>query len=450
MSGFRELIQFQVQERHSGTFSLVNVDRNECLEPWDCKSPSKGAFLMGDPVCNVQDVSIPRSSDAFVFVLNKQCLVRAYPGRNNINNIEICSHVALKDVKQYDSLVSNITFALDGKTIYGVAGSKVMAFDASSRKIIGQKRFPHLGREENYPPEVSRICLVPVSKGVLLKRRHPDAAVQLWNFKLSQEVRSWPSLKNVTYIFPVTDQCVACVERGFEVSILDTSTGEIVKTISLCHEEYQSTYPQLHKEVIEVIDCNSKYQLLSTSFDSIQLSDGKSILWKRAWRNPLLRGNIAGMFTPTEEFVLVSAGTSQSRQEVHVLDASSGNTLRTLCSVDDVSNCAFVSNEECVIDRRDSSRGYHLLLFNVRTGDLLTELDVYATKRPHYLAAFPQKGLIAIGLRNSKRMHPFIKVKVPRYKVSRKAKGEQCVCFLKLLTLNLKLKLLNLNLADSL
>ena len=140
------------------------------------------------------------------------------------------------------------------------------------------------------------------------------------------------------------------------------------------------------------------------------------------------------MFTPTEEFVLVSAGTSQSRQEVHVLDASSGNTLRTLCSVDDVSNCAFVSNEECVIDRRDSLRGYHLLLFNVRTGDLLSVLDVYTTNGPYCLAAFPQKGLIAMGRRNSKRMHPFIKVRVPRDKVNRRAKGEQCVCFLKLLT----------------
>ena len=140
------------------------------------------------------------------------------------------------------------------------------------------------------------------------------------------------------------------------------------------------------------------------------------------------------MFTPTEEFVLVSAGTSQSRQEVHVLDASSGNTLRTLCSVDDVSNCAFVSNEECVIDRRDSSRGYHLLLFNVRTGDLLSVLDVYTTDEPNCLAAFPQKGLIAMGLWNSKRMHPFIEVRVPRDKVNRRSKGEQRVCFLKLLT----------------
>ena len=402
--------------------SHVDVHGNVRSEPRDYQSPSKGAFLMGDPITNSHDGSIPRPSDAFVFVLNKQCLVRAYPERTNI---EICSHFALKDVKRYDSLVSNIAFSLDGKTIYGVAGGEVIAFDVSSRKIIGQKWFPRLSIKD------SGICLVPVSKGVLLKLRCAWAAVQLWNFKLSQEVRSWLSLMNVTYISPVTDQCVACVERGFEVSILDTSSGEIVKTISLYHEEYQSTYPQLNKEAIE---CNSKYQLLSTASDSVQLSDGKSILWKRAWRNSLLHGNIAGMFSPTEEFVLVSAGTSQSRQEVHVLDASSGNTLRTLCSVDDLSNCAFVSNEECVIDRRDSSRGYHLLLFNVRTGDLLSVLDVYTTDEPNCLAAFPQKGLIAMGLWNSKRMHPFIEVRVPRDKVNRRAKGEQCVGFLKLLT----------------
>ena len=446
LSGFRELIQLQVQEWPSGTFSLVNVDRNENLEPWDYQSPSKSAFLMGDPISNFQDGSISRPSDTFVFVLNKQCLVRAYPRSNNINNVEIYSHVALKDVKQYDSLVSNIAFALDGKTIYGVRGSvEVMAFDVSSRKIIGKKFFSaddyelELSFMDTYMEdehfEVSGICLVPVSKGVLLKRDHPDAAVQLWNFNLSQEVRSWPSLKNVAYISPVTDQCVACVGGGCEVSILDTSSGEIVKTIAHSHEESEENFlrsPWLHERFVK---CNSKYQLLCTARDSVQLSDGKSILWKRSWRNSLLRGNIAGMFSPTEEFVLVSAGTSQSRQEVHVLDASSGNTLRTLCSVDDVSNCAFISNEECVIDRRDSSRGYHLLLFNVRTGDLLSVLDVYTTNGPYCLAAFPQKGLIAMGRRNSKRMHPFIEViRVPRDKVNRRSKGEQCVCFLKLLT----------------
>ena len=450
MSSFRKVIRLHVFKLPWRTFSFFDVDGNVGSEPWDYQSPSKGAFLMGDPISNSQDGSIPRPSDAFVFVLNKQCLVRAYPGSNNI---EICSHVALKVIRQYSLNFFHIAFALDGKTIYGVTADGVIRLDVSNRKIkennlfratnlmlelpsldddcVVEDKLPYLSLVDDCVVEGSGICLVPVSKGVLLKRRDPWAAVQLWNFKLSKEVQSWSSLREVTYIFPVTDQCVACVGRGFKVSILDTSSGKIVNTISLCHEEYQSTYPVLRKEAIE---CNSKYQLLSTAFDSVQLSDGKSILWKRAWKNSLLRGNIAGMFTPTEEFVLVSAGTSQSRQEVHVLDASSGNTLRTLCSVDDVSNCAFVSNEECVIDRRDFSRSYHLLLFNVRTGDLLSVLDVYATERPKYMAVFPQKGLIAMGLRNSKRMHPFIEVKVPRDKVSRKAKGEQCVCFLKLLT----------------
>ena len=421
MSSFRKVIQFQVFKLPWGAFSFFDVDGNVRPEPWDYQSPSKGAFLMGDPISNSQDGSIPRPSDAFVFVLNKQCLVRAYPGSNNINNIEICSHVALKDVKQYDSPVDDIAFALDGKTIYGVRGGEVMAFDVSSRKVIGKKCFSADDDELKRSFMDFVICIVPVSKGVLLKRLFLDEAVQLWNFKLSQEVRSWPSLKNVAYISPVTDQCVACVEVGCEVSILDTSSGEIVKTISHCHEESAI-----------FIKCNSKYQLLCTTWDSVQLSDGKSILWKRAWRD----SPITVMFTPTEEFVLVS-GISQSRQEVLVLDASSGNTLRTLfihSSFHNVSNCAFVSNEECVIARQNSSRGYHLLLFNVRTGDLLSVLDVYTTDGPYCLAAFPQKGLIAMGLWNSKRLHPFIEVRVPRDKVNRRAKGEQCVCFLKLLT----------------
>ena len=440
MNSFRKVIQFHVFKLPWGTFSFFDVDGNVGSEPWDYQSPSKCAFLMGDPISNSQDGSIPRPSDAFVFVLNKQCLVRAYPGSNNI---EICSHVALKVIRQYNRNFFHVAFALDGKTVYGVTADGVIRLDASNRKIkennlfrpanlmlelpsldddcVVEDKLPYLSLVDDCVVEDSGICLVPVTKGVLLKRRHPWAAVQLWNFKLSREVRSWSILREVTFIFPVTDQCVACVGRGFKVSILDTSSEKIVKTISLCHEEYQSTYPQLNKEAIE---CNSKYQLLSTTSDSVQLSDGKSILWKRAWRNSLLRGHIAGMFTPTEEFVLVSARTSKSRQEVHVLDASSGNTLRTLCSVDDVSNCAFVSNEECVIDRRDSSRGYHLLLYNVRTGDLLSVLDIYTTHGPNSLAAFPQKGLIAMGLWNSKRMHPFIEVRVPRDKVNRRAKGE--------------------------
>ena len=219
-------------------------------------------------------------------------------------------------------------------------------------------------------------------------------------------------------MMPVTDQCVACVGRRFEVSILDTLSGDIVKTISLCHEEYESTCPIMYKEAIE---CNSTFQLLSTARDSVQLSDDRGCLWKRVFKDSLLYSwNLPGMFSPKENFVLISAKSPQCKQEVHVLDASSGATLCTLCTVDHVTNCAFVSDAECVIDCQDSSESSCLRLFNVKTGDLLSVLDMDTW--PSCLASFPQKGLIAFGLWKSKRMCAFIEVKLPRDKVNRKAK----------------------------
>ena len=219
-------------------------------------------------------------------------------------------------------------------------------------------------------------------------------------------------------MMPVTDHCVACVGRRFEVSILDTLSGDIMKTISLCHEGYESTCPIMYKEVIE---CNSKFQLLSTARDSVQLSDDRGSLWKRVFKDSLLYSwNVPGMFSPKENFVLISAKSPQCKQEVHVLDASSGATVCTLCTVDHVTKCAFVSDAECVIDCEDRPGSSCLRLFNVKTGDLLSVLDMDTW--PSCLVSFPQKGLIAFGLWNSERMCAFIEVKLPRDKVNRKAK----------------------------
>ena len=207
-------------------------------------------------------------------------------------------------------------------------------------------------------------------------------------------------------MMPVSDQCVACVGRDFEVSILDTSNGNIVKTIPFCHKGYSSTYGLLHKEAIV---CNSKYQLLSTTPSSLQLSDVKNVLWKRNLKCPHnSRGwSLPGMFSPTEEFVLVSSTNSQ----VLVLEASSGKKLRTLrCTVDRILGCAFISNTECVIVCKFTSGSYYLPLFNVSTGDVLTVLDIdFLPSRS--LASCPQKGLIALGLEDSKCMCVVIQVK---------------------------------------
>ena len=401
-----------------GTFSL-NVLYNEFgQDPWNYESSNKGGFLMGDPmfyrVCSYGFLRL----FPLTFVLNKQSVLEVLPGKREITMLkhEDYSRATCRRFPFFFRPL-RFAFALDGKTIYrtttGYNSFQVVSLDVSSGDRKAEKV---LTRD---------VFLVPVSEGVLLKQSEPGADVQLWNFELSKIVRSWPNLSKVRDITPVSDQCVACVGGDFEVSILDTSNGNIVKTIPLCHEGYLSTYDLFHKEAIV---CNSKYQLLSTTASSIQLSDGKNEIWKGTLKRPLYF-SLPGMFSPTEEFVLVSSTNSQSKEGVLVLEASSGKLLRTLCAVESILGCVFVSNTECVILCTDTSGSYYLPLFNVSTGDFLTVLDIdFVPSRS--LASCPQKGLIAIGLENSECMCVVIQVKQPRDKVNREAKGEQCVFFL--------------------
>ena len=378
---------------------------------------------MGDPIFFgfIHSSRLPRRG--FTFVLNKQSVLRVLCQTKNITMLNCDTEEDTmanwrSPVGRFSCLVA---FALDGKTIYRTtAGDKevhVVSLDVSS----GDRKAEKVIRTRD-------VLLVPVSEGVLLKQSEPVADVQLWNFELSQQILSWPNLGEVKDIMPFSDQCVACVAcvgKDFKVSILDTSNGNIVKTIPLCHEGYKSTYDLLHKEAIV---CNRKYQLLSTARRSVQLSDGKKKLWKRPPKFGQFLGSwsLPGMFSPTEDFVLISLSKSLFIYDVCVLQASSGKVLRTLCTVHAIIACAFVSETECVIVCLDSSSSYCLQLFNVSTGDFLTVLDI-DFKPSCCLASCPQKGLIAIGLENSKCMCAVIQVKQLLDKVNREAKGKQCV-----------------------
>ena len=414
-----------------GTFSLDVLDDDFEQGPWNYESSSKGGFLMGDPMFYRirSPLHVSLDSFTFAFVLNKQSVLRVHPGNGKITMLKHEDYLRATERSPFSFSICRIAFALDGKTIYyaatGFKGLQVACLDVSSGDCKAEKVII-----------TDDVFLVPVSEGVLLKQREPGGDIQLWNFELSQQIRSWPNLSEVRDIMPFSDQCVACVGRDFEVSILDTSNGNIVKTIPLCHKGYETTYYWLRKESIV---CNSKYQLLSTAVtrgglvhvapSSVQLSDGKNELWKtnlKFERRLVLEGVMPGMFSPTEEFVLISSTNSQFKKEVLVLKASSGKHLRTLCTVDRILGCAFVSKTECVIVCNNTSGSYYLPLFNVSTGDVLTVLDI-DFEPSQGLASCPQKGLIAIGVKNSKCMCAVIQVKQLGDKVNREAKGEQCV-----------------------
>ena len=420
-----------------GTFSLRVLHNDFGQDPWNYQSPSDGGFLMGDPMFyRISRYLFVSELFAFAFVLNKQSVLGVLPGNRKITMLKHEDYSRATLHSPFSSRLRRIAFALDGKTIYCTTadykGFQVVSLDVSSGDRKAEKVI--LTRD---------VLLVPVSEGVLLKQREPGADVQLWNFELSQQIRSWPNLSEVRDIKPFSDRCVACVGRDFEVSILDTSNGNIVKTIPLCHEVDQST--SSYQLGIEALECNSKYELLSTVVtrgklarvvpSSVHLSDGNNELWKGTLKfepNLFSEGDIPGMFSPTEEFVLISSPISQFKKEVLVLEASSGKLLRTLCTVHKVLGCAFVSKTECVIVCMNTLERYCLKLFNVSTGDFLTVLDIdFVPSR--CLASCPQKGLIAIGLDDSKCMCVVIQVKQLGDKVNREAKGEQCVFSLSLL-----------------
>ena len=418
-----------------GTFSLNVLDNELVQDPWNYESSSKGGFLMGDPMYYRISSHGFLEFFTFAFVLNKQSVLSVLPGNEKITMLKHEGYSRTTWLSPFFSRSCHNAFALDGKTIYrtteGYEDVRVVSLDVSSGDRKAEKVIRTLD-----------VLLVPVSEGVLLKQSEPGADVQLWNFELSQQIRSWPNLSEVRDIVPFSDQCVACVAcvgRDFEVSILDTSNGNIVKTIPLCHEVDQltSSYPL----GIEAIVCNSKCELLSTVVtrdrrvfpSSVHLSDGKNELWKRTLRcepDLCLNGDLPGMFSPTEEFVLTSSTYPLFKKKVLVLEASSGKLHRTLCTVNKVLGCAFVSKTECVIVCMNSER-YCLQLFNVNTGDLLTVVDIDFV--PSWcLASCPQKGLIAIGLDDSKCFCVVIQVKQLGDKVNPEAKGEQCVFSLSL------------------
>ena len=430
------MFHLKVIKLPSGTFCLkvlVVLKHFFVHDPWQYESSSKGGFLMGDPMffsCTLGVRGVRTELEGFAFVLNKQSELRVISGNSIITMLEREGNLMVNLPPSFTPFfyhhhhgdsTCRIAFTLDAKTIYrttaGVKDVQVVSLDVSSGDRKAEKVI-----------STRDVFLVPVSEGVVLKQDEPGAYVQLWNFELSQIVRSWPNLSEVRDIMPFSDQCVAvaCVGRHFEVSILDTSNGNIVTTIPLCHKRFLSF-------CIKSVVCNSKYQLLSTSDSSLQLSDGKNELWERTVECPRKFSGpvLPGMFSPTEEFVLVSSTNSQSKEEVLVLEASSGKYLRKLCTVDCILGCAFVSKTESVIFCKNTSGSHCLPLFNVSTGDFLTVLDI-DFKPSESLASCQQKGLIAIGLKDSKWKCAVVQVKQLRDNVNREAKGEQCVFFLSL------------------
>ena len=364
---------------------------SESYVPWQRESHSEAGYLLGDPISSCLW--------AFDFVLNKQTVLR---GSSCDSFIDMLNISELRKAGRDATLttISDIAFSLKGETVYIVGNATkttVSAWDVSRGELIAERSIM-LTRARYFSP-LQQSHLLTVREGVLLTST--SGTLELWNSELSHCVRNWTDIDGITRMIPISEERVAC-EAENHVIILDTTSGEIVSTIPTNYDEY-------------LLACNSKCQLSTYRFCSLQLSDGKTTLWRKKF---VFSVPPHAMFSPSEQCAIICL---RLVAKLYVLDAISGEVLHALCTRSfEYTDNKFISDEECVISCRTLLGDYCLQLFNVKSGDLLSVLQL--DSEANCFAAFPCKRLLAIARTDSKRGFKLIQVQLPQDKDIRKSK----------------------------
>ena len=213
--------------------------------------------------------------------------------------------------------------------------------------------------------------------------------------------------------------------------ILRVSSGEL--------EPLVTTFFDHSEGIVLSVSCNSQHQLLVCSCEetdkeyydlekiTVSLRNNgtvTSVVWRRESKWIVFNGSGCSdphmIFSPQEEFV-VTWKILDSGSGIHVLDAKTGETHYVfLKEQKDIVDCKFVDDESLVCCRKDN----FLRLFNVKTGHLLSLLDI--GQEPFNLGASLHHPLVAIGLKGAKLK--FIQVHLPADTQEKKGESWSCLC----------------------
>ena len=406
-----ELFGFHVNTGNDCNFSLDVLPNVVYYYPWEFESCSETGFLLGDPFWFPFKGNIFEEWPELAFVLNKQSILRV-SSRSSI--IEMLHPDELAKHRNGISMtaVREVVFSLNCDTLYVVTErdatpTTLKSWDISSERFKAEKIVDLFGDGTGF--------VVAVRAGVLYLTR--SDTLELWNSELSECIRSWTGRGKISRVHPISEERVVCevwMSHSSEVIILDTTSGDIVSKITI-HGEF--------------VACNSKCQVITTRQHKmeLQMQCDEVVLWKICQSFHVIPSLLCNTFSPTEQYCVVGGKLKddyESNGALYVLDTVSGRTLHMLCTSKrwfvSYLNCKFVSDEECVISINDESRGNRLLLFNVKSGDLLSKISMES--KVYSLAACPRRRLVAIGVEDSKCGFKVLQVKLPRDKDRRKNK----------------------------
>ena len=399
----RHLYCWHFNERYHGLFPPrhlcynVNIENHDKFSldvtPVECIYQDPCAFLLGDSLASPAIKSPAFSFDSrlqprFLFVLNKQSVLSSYPG-SNIMKILSMEKIAVNKDFGSKPFVRSIVFSINGETIYVVTsegdGAQIRAWDSFSGELKAEKK----NVSEIRGP--SDCCLLTVRGGVLFTTS--NNTIELWNPELTERIRCWLYVGNIEGMFPITDERVVCTSRTTAV-ILDTIKADLV-SIPLYG--------------MHLLACNSKSQVVTFwkgHPNFIQMWNVHNFLWRRIWPGSVFHS----LFSPSEEFLVICGENPESEKGLCVLDPFSGNTLHIL-QTGRACGFRFVSDVECVVQTKISSDyGHCLRLFNIRSGDLLSVIDLETY--PLSIASCPGKGLFAVALLDSEVLFKVIQARL--------------------------------------
>ena len=305
-----------------------------------------------------------------------------------------------------------VAFSLNGDTLFIITHQKreLMVWDISSGMFKPGKLLP-LGFKYKYD-------LVAVREGLLLQTS--DDTLELWDFELRECIRSWNALEHICGVISISEDQVAC-EVVKTPSFMNTARTEVKKQVIIvdtARKRFVSPIT-IHGDFVA---CNSKCHVITTDGEELQMQCGAVVFWKIAVPFYPFDFYHFKSFSPTEQYCILA-----DSKALYVLDVALGRTFRTLQPrihegfFPKTNDCKFVSDEECVACFRIGySPGYFLQLFNVKSGDLLSEIALDG--RVYRLAACPRERLVAIVYGYSEVNVNVFQVKLPEDQRSRRSK----------------------------
>ena len=395
------LFLLDVNTENDDNFSFEVLRNEVSYHPWEFESCSDTGFLLGDPFCLPSEGdTIHSGTPSLAFVLDEKSVLTV--GDSTIELLQL-DELTKDSAGRSKTTVRKVVLSLSGDTLYVIttahgSPATLVAWDITSGMFKPRKR---VMKDTLW---LDKYNLVAVREGVLLQTSHE--ALELWNVELSECIRSWTGYFRITKVIPISEERVA-FDVLTKVIILDTTREGILSTITIKGR---------------FVACNSKCHVITADRKELQMQCGDRVLWKMS--PPSFNSfswSVYVTFSPSEQYCVLT-----THREFYVLDAVSGETLRTLRHrthdrwFTETSEGAFVSDEECVAWFSDRLGNYFLKLFNVKSGDLLSEIAMESPLCS--ITAFPRKRLIAIGFEDSKVNFKVLQVKLPGDKHSRKSK----------------------------